>query len=519
MRRNSPYIVAILAIAASITGVMNGFALDDVHLIATNERLHSLSGALRIFTQSYWPPEEGSSLYRPFTSLAFLLQWVMGSGSPLPFHIVSIALYAAVSVAVFRFALELVEWKVALIAAALFAVHPLHVEAVANVVGQAELWAALFALLALIRYVAKSKAGTYSTRDSVLICLLYGVALMFKEHVIVLPAIIMAAELLIVGGTATSKGRLRERFPLLISMALVGLSFMILRTSVIGRLEGAGVSPAFVGESYATRVFTMLRVVSEWIRLFFWPATLSADYSPSRIPVATGFEPDMVPGLLVIVGVAALAVKVRRSLPVITFAICFVAILLLIPSNLIVVTGFVLAERTLFLASAGVAIAVSVTGKLIFDYLVAQNDAPERERKLVLVAIALVVIAGIGRSSTRNPAWKNNDSLIQQTVLDAPTSARAHMMMAQLESDRGRRRTALEHTVMALRLGPEKDQQLYAFAADMFQMAGNCSVASGLYAHSLAIDPRQPQVRINAHICLSKLGMTSHSQVPVLAAK
>src|SRR4029078_12194085 len=124
---------------------MNGFALDDVHLIATNERLHSLSGALRIFTQSYWPPEEGSSLYRPFTSLGFMLQWLIGGGSALPFHIVSIALYSAVSIAVLRFAGALVDWKVALLAAGLFAVHPLHVEAVANVVGQAELWAALFA--------------------------------------------------------------------------------------------------------------------------------------------------------------------------------------------------------------------------------------------------------------------------------------------------------------------------------------------------------------------------------------
>ena len=93
------------------------------------------------------------------------------------------------------------------------------------------------------------------------------------------------------------------------------------------------------------------------------------------------------------------------------------------------------------------------------------------------------------------------------------------MMMAQLMSDRGDMRTALEHTVMALKLGPEKDQQLYAFAADMFQMAGNCRIARGFYEHSLGIDPNQPQVRINAGICLSKLGMMDHPQVPVFAAK
>ncbi len=82
----------MLAVAASLSGISNGFALDDVQIIVENERVHSLIGAWRIFTQAYWPPSGGSSLYRPLTSLGFVIQWAVGGGSPLPFHIVSIAL-------------------------------------------------------------------------------------------------------------------------------------------------------------------------------------------------------------------------------------------------------------------------------------------------------------------------------------------------------------------------------------------------------------------------------------------
>src|SRR5688572_26521781 len=127
MRRYAAVGIALLAVAASITGLQNGFALDDVHIIVQNSRIHSLSGLFDVFTDSYWPPEKGGALYRPLTSFAFILQWWVGSGAPLPFHIMSIALYAAVSVMVFRLGATIVEWPYAFLAAALFAVHPMHV--------------------------------------------------------------------------------------------------------------------------------------------------------------------------------------------------------------------------------------------------------------------------------------------------------------------------------------------------------------------------------------------------------
>ncbi|MGZ5494695.1 MAG: hypothetical protein ACXWHG_13910, partial [Thermoanaerobaculia bacterium] len=75
-----------LAIAASITSVTNGFAYDDVHIILENGRAHSLARAWEFFAASYWPPERGGDLYRPFTMLGFATQWALGGGSPLAFH-------------------------------------------------------------------------------------------------------------------------------------------------------------------------------------------------------------------------------------------------------------------------------------------------------------------------------------------------------------------------------------------------------------------------------------------------
>jgi hypothetical protein len=496
--------IVLLAVAASITGIGNGFALDDIAIIVQNDRIHSLDGIGRLLTDSYWPPEAGSSLYRPFTTIAFALQWAVGGGSPLPFHVTSILLYAAVSVALFRLTVRLAGQEAGLIAAGLFAVHPLHVEAVANAVGQAELWAGLFAILAVARFISARMGGVLQSRDVRVIAALFLAALLFKEHVIVLPAILVAAELTIFRNQSIGR-KVRGLMPLALAMSAVAIAFIALRTAVLGSLHGGGTSPIFQDSSLTTRFFTMLGVVTEWARLFVWPAVLSADYSPSRIELAHRLHLWMLPGILVSLASAGLAIAARKRWPVVTFAIAWIAITLLIPSNLIVVTGFVLAERALFLASAGVCL---VAGAGAVALLRSRRMTFVLTPVAVRALVALVITLGLARSASRNPVWRNNDTLIAQTVLDSPMSARAHMMMAQLHIDRGEGQAAVHEARLALRLGRNKDPQLFAFTADVFQMNDRCGTAMRLYWTSLALNPQQPQVRENAARCLARLGKT-----------
>src|SRR5262245_54486630 len=150
-----------LALAASWIGVRNGFTYDDRYIIEWNARVHSLSGGQwwRLFGQSYWPKDWGSDGYRPITMLLFAIEWVAGRGSPAVFHAVNIGLNAAASVAVFTLASLMLPTWAAWLAAALFAVHPVHVEAVANVVGQSELLVGLALCVAVLVYVKARRGG------------------------------------------------------------------------------------------------------------------------------------------------------------------------------------------------------------------------------------------------------------------------------------------------------------------------------------------------------------------------
>jgi len=501
--RFAAHIVVLLAVLAASTGVLNGFALDDVHLIVENARVHSITDAWRLFGQTYWPPEEGASLYRPLTMLAFTVQWSLGNGSPLPFHIVSIVLYAAGALAFHRLLLAVVGSDIALLAAAIFAVHPLHVEAVANVVGQAELWVALITFASVSYYIRARNAGSLRGRDIAMLALLYAAACMFKEHAIILPALFAIAELTVVRDRRAGWNRVRSSVPAVIVLAILAVAFVAARTAVVGEFQAAGSNELFRDQSFVTRLLTMLRIVIEWVRLFFWPAALSADYSSRRTEIATSFQLAMLPGILVILGCGVIAHRLRRSAPEVTFGILWIAVTLAIPSNLLLVTGFVLAERTLFLASAGVALCIAAG--VVALWRIASERGEGRE-KLVAVAVALVLVAGIGRSMARNPVWKDNATLFTQTVIDVPSSSRAHWMLAEHLAMNVGPRAGLDEMLLAVVLGRKNDPTLLGFAADQFSVAGLCPRAMGMYRSALALTPENVQLRINTSLCLLRLG-------------
>ncbi len=204
-RRNN-LVVATIALAATITSLRNGFAYDDIPIIATNERVHHLASWWSFFGTSYWPPQYGESLYRPMSMLAYALEWALGNGSPMLFHAVSIALFILLAILVLMLLRELLDGRAALVGGVLFAAHPIHTEAVANVVGQAELLAAIGVVGATIVYLRARRAGGPTLRQTAGIAALYAGAALAKEHALFLPLIIGAAELILYRESPRSPG-------------------------------------------------------------------------------------------------------------------------------------------------------------------------------------------------------------------------------------------------------------------------------------------------------------------------
>jgi protein O-mannosyl-transferase len=429
-------LVAVVALAASITSLRNGFAYDDGWIIVANKPLHTLHAWWTLFARSYWMPEFGARLYRPLTSLLFAVQWAAGQGSAVPFHVVNVALYAAVCVAVLsllrRTDVQARGIGGALCAAALFAAHPVHVEAVANVVGQAELWVALLLVLSVVAYVRWRADGPLGRRRVLVLLGAYAVVCLVKENGVVLPALIAAAEWLLVSDDRPRKKRVDSIRELVLAMLLVAVVTLYVRHRVLGAVIGDDPHPAFVGMSAGHRQLAMLALVPRVAGLFLWPARLLADYSPGDTPLRTTFGAWHLLGSAIVGALLGLAAWCRSRRPAVTFGVIWMVVALAPVANVFVATGIVIAERSLFLPSVGLAIAL---GALLA--WAGERTPRTTVRQVAAAAVAALVVVGAVRSAVHAPVWKDNPTLFTQLVHDAPLNGRAHYSFGDVLFGRG----------------------------------------------------------------------------------
>src|SRR5260370_38205488 len=135
-------VVATCAVVFYLAALWNRFAMDDLYVIAFNPLVHFGSGIWRASNAPYWPPEYGGKMYRPLIIATFSLDRLV-DGSTW-FHAVNVFWHAAAVVLVAALARQWAGLRGALAAGLIFAVHPIHVEAVAHVGGRGELMAARF---------------------------------------------------------------------------------------------------------------------------------------------------------------------------------------------------------------------------------------------------------------------------------------------------------------------------------------------------------------------------------------
>jgi hypothetical protein len=489
-----PILVGLIAVVASAAGLRNQFVYDDVSIIEANQRLHDLGNWFAILTSPYWPPPFAPELYRPLSSLLFALEWTLGGGDPLIFRIVCYALYAATSVAVFALAKRVVSPFVALAVGALFAAHPVHVEAVALGVNQSELLVSLIAVWSVIFYIDRRRAGTLATSDWRRLAVAYGAAALIKEHAFILPGLLLAAELFVIDSTHA-----RERFTMLwrgyASLIAVGVSLLVMRFLVLqGSVLGAVPAGVFKETDAFGRVLTMLAVVPTWLRLLVWPAHLQIDYSPNEIVASTGFGFAEAAGLSAIIAAMVLAFALRKRIPGVSFGLAWFAIALFPVSNFAFPTGIILAERTLLLPSVGFVIAVGA----VVDALLTVSRARVLSYTIATACFALVAL-GVLKSARRQQTYRNSHRLWLTASVDAPKSLRIQRAHREAVDDMVRD--------YELRIAASSQPwQLRNELAVLLRVMGADSVAARQFRRSLEANPNQPDVRLELGATLLFLG-------------
>ena len=492
--------LALLALAGTITTIGHDYTYDDRPVVFENDRAHALAHLPRLFLETYWPPKYGGDGYRPIVMSLFTMQWVVGHGAPWLFHLVNILLAVATVLAVYWCALAMLPRPGALVAGALFAVHPVHVEVTGNVVGQSELIVALCLAIAVGLYLRRRAAPALAGRDVGAITALFAVALFTKEHAVVLPALLVAAEATLIRGVPWRR-RVSTVRPLFLAFAAVGLAYLYVRGLVQQDLAGFLPFPVFrfLRMSAFDRIGTMMNEMPRIAQLILFPTHLSADYSPADVRIAEGPALSQLPGLFICVATIVLMIALSRRAPVVSFGLAWITIAFLPVSNLLVPAGFVTAERTLFFPSVG---AVLMAGALA-EYV--RTHATRSRRRLAAVGLVLLMIAGLARTIDRQRIWKNNATFFVALIHDAPNGYRAHYLHARQAAIQGHF-VEMEHEYRhAIRLFPY-DAGMTLWVADAYTRAGLWAPAVTLFEWTFGVQPESGQGRYEYVYCLAKLG-------------
>ncbi len=473
----------IAAVAVAATSLRNGFAYDDLPLIVENDRVTGLLSPWSYFGQSYWP---AGGLYRPLAVWLLALQWHLGGGAPWIFHATNVALHALVTGLVFLLARRVLAPPWAGLAALLFAVHPVHVEAVANVVGVSELLCAVFVLSAVLVAMTGVTSGFTPARRLGVVALGMAAALS-KEQGFMTPALILAAASLI--PVPSKASALRKVTPVACALAVLLLALLLFRASVLGGLAGDEPAAPLRALTPSARMLASLGTVPDWIRLLLWPERLSFDYSPPGYPVAT------VPGtvhalaLFQLTALGWVAWVCRRAAPAVTLGIAWSAIALVPVSNFLVPTGVVLAERTLYLASVGAVLALAGIAAHVGERLPSPTS-----RGVATAAVAAILIVAAMRSSARAAVWKDNETLMQQVEREAPDNYRAHRTRALHLERQGRLDDAAREFRRSIALW-NHDPRVYENLAILLDRQGHDGEALAVLREGLTVDPAAPAMR------------------------
>jgi protein O-mannosyl-transferase len=486
-------IAVLLGIALLVysNGLVNGFTYDDEGYILRSHAVQS--GSLREMFQ----PTKGNNIFRPLTFATFAMNWAVGGVQPFGYHLVNLLLHAAVTLLLYLVLRTLLASLargeiVAFAAALLFAVHPIHTEAVTSIVGRGELLAAGFLLAAWLLHLQDRAIAA-------LLC--FALALLSKESAVVFLPLVLA------GDYALDKFKSLARYG---SIAGLTAAYIALLWKVQGRHFTKGtytnVDNPLANLPATWRILNALRVAWKYVALQLYPATLSYDYSYNAIRLYAHWKHTLPAAFaaLLVLGLWIWTVWTKRPSWMLAGAIYLVAFG--VTANLFVSTGTVMGERLAYLPSAGFCLLIA----LIWTQL-------ESWRPGVARVLAICLLGALaGRTVLRNQDWRDNLTLYSKDIQAVPQSVRAHLNLGDEYLKRKLVQAAYQEYATALKIYPDSEGALERYGL-LETLMGKDGAACADLTKALALaqkdDPSYDLMAWNLATVLTKVGREDEALV------
>lgn len=469
---NTKYAIILLIVITAFAyanSLKHDFVWDDYSVIVDNNFVKSWNNFPAIFSKSYLTSLEelrsgsltgsGETTYRPVVTTSYFIDYWFWGLKPFGYHFFNLLLHITNVILLYACVrLLLTNRYIAVLAALLFAIHPVNTEVVNVISFREDLWAFLFLISAFIFYIKRSLAG--AKKDGwclILSTALFLLALFSKETALVFPGIIILYDYFFV-----FKQKWRELFVSALSRYLgYGLA-VIFYLAVWISLKGPG--GVFSGEypypggSLYTNLLTMSKVIATYIFWLILPINIHA-ILPENNPAFTLysiFKPEAFFSLILIIFLLTIAFFIGKRRKEISFFIFWFFIFLLPTSNIIPISC-VIASRYLYIPMVGFCVGLAVTLFKIYN-LKSQFFSARLLKKFARNTAIIILTFYFIFTAIGNLAWKNNIVVWQELVESSPENPQAHINLGSQFSRIKLFDLAINEYQIALRLNPNLPQ-------------------------------------------------------------
>lgn len=487
-----------------------GFEGDDFPQIVNNPQVQSWAYLPKLLGSNLWSQlsDRPGQFYRPIFSVWMLLLHTCGGLAPWFWHLSSILLHVAATWLVFRICQRLTgNDAAAAAAAAIFAVHPIHVDAVSWVSASCELLFAISALAAMLTLLdpplletdkdkknGRAEEGHNSLPYSPvwLSAVWFGAGLLAKETGIAMLAILpVIAWMQLKGRVAGSQRLWRAVFP----YAVVATGYLAVRWAVMRHVRSATAE-----HSWATVVFSAPSILLFYLKKLFFPWNLAGTYvNPLTASPTTLFWLQL---FAVVVGAAVVAwLAIRyRSLFGLAAALIVIPVLPALAVIRIYQQGSMTNDRYLYLPSAGAALLVALIIQKVWSLA-----RPARAMAIVVVSLVFVTFSVITISQQK---YYQDDIAFNSRVIEvSPSDAFAIGLLGNAYLDQGRQDLALEQFQRASQIAPDDQKVKSSLARGLFA-AGKYSEAETVLKGLLESPQLTPAWRESMLLWLANVEMS-----------
>jgi tetratricopeptide (TPR) repeat protein len=427
-----------------------------------------------------------TSNWHPLTWISLMLDVEMG-GSPGTFHLHNLILHIANTLLLFWLltALTGCNWRSGVVAA-LFAVHPLHVESVAWIVERKDVLSTLFWLVTLLFYLRYVKGPSKARYGFIVAAFILG--LMAKSMLVSLPLVLLLLDYWPLKRSEPPKKLIFEKLPLFV---LSAASCAVTLAAQWGVIAGGDRIPL------ETRLSNALVSYIIYLRKMVWPTDLGIQY-----PYERDLSPLLVAiSVLLFIGISVLVIRLAKRAPYLIVGWLWYIVTLVPVIGIVQVGVQPMADRYTYIPLLGPFIII-VWG--VWQLLGLDEQSKDR-RAAVGASTAVIVIALSWMAHGQAGHWRDSETLFARALEVNPENAVAHNGLADLLARQGRVEEATPHYEEAVRIEPHSNYARGKLAAIQVR-AGRMEQAVKLYREAVSVAPNDARLRIKLATLLAGLG-------------